>query len=341
MPVNKNALLRYKTIDNCLRNTDREWTLDDLINACSDALYEYTGKNELVSRRTVQFDIQKMRSDELGYNAPIVVYDNKYYKYSDPEYSITNSPVTESELRQMSEAIGVLKQLSGFSGFAGMEDIVGRLEDHISAVRHERKPAIYFESNDQLKGLNFITPLYEAIVAKTPVKMAYQSFRAIKPSTFIFSPYILKEYRNRWFVFGKSPRDRYVVNLALDRIVSVEQAQGESFIDDPKFNPETYFKDMIGVTKIPGTMDRETVVRFWAEAKQVPYIETKPLHRSQMVVERNEEDGSAIFQMTVCQNYELEKAIIEFGEGIKVLSPKSLVSKIHARLKAAAEHYEN
>lgn len=339
MPVNKNALLRYKTIDNCLRNTGRRWTLDDLIDACSDALNEYTGKDELVSRRTVQLDIQKMRSSELGYEAPIEVYDNKYYRYSVPDFSITNTPVSEADLKQMRDAVSVLKQLSGFSGFSGMEDIVGRLEDHVNAVRHERRPAIYFESNDRLKGLNFITPLYEAVVSKTPVKMTYQSFKAIKPNTFMFSPYILKEYRNRWFVFGRGERDRYVVNLALDRIVTVEQAPGETFIEDTKFNPEVYFKDMVGVTKIPGTMDRETRVRFWAAAGQVPYIETKPIHRSQMVVERNE-DGSAVFQLTVCVNYELEKALVEFGEGVKVLEPKSLVSRIHARMKAALALYE-
>lgn len=191
MPANKNALLRYKTIDNCLRNTGRLWTLQDLVEACSDALYEYTGKDEYLSVRTIQLDIQKMRSSELGYNAPIVVRDRKYYFYDDPEYSITNTPLTDDDIRQMRDAVDVLKQLSGFSGFAGMEDIVGRLEDHVSAVRHERKPAIYFESNDRLKGLNFITPLYEAVVAKTPVSMTYQSFKAIKPSTFVFSPYIL------------------------------------------------------------------------------------------------------------------------------------------------------
>lgn len=339
MPVNKNALLRYKTIDNCLRNTTRQWTLDDLIDACSDALYEYTGKDDLVSRRTVQLDIQKMRSSELGYEAPIEVYDNKYYRYSDPEYSITNTPISENDLRQMREAVGVLKQMSGFSGFAGMEDIVGRLEDHISSVRHERRPAIYFESNDRLKGLQFITPLYEAVVAGIPVRMTYQSFRAIQPRTFLFSPYILKEYRNRWFVFGRGERDRYVVNLALDRIVSVVPAPGEMFIEDKKFDPEIFFKDMIGVTKIPGTMDRETEVRFWADEQQVPYIETKPLHRSQMVLERNE-DGSALFQLTVCLNYELEKSLLEFGEGVKVLSPKSLVSRLRSRLQAACRLYD-
>lgn len=75
MALNKNALLRYKTIDKCLQNTYRNWTLDDLIEACSDALYEYEGRDTNISRRTVQMDLQLMRSDKLGYNAPIAVYE--------------------------------------------------------------------------------------------------------------------------------------------------------------------------------------------------------------------------------------------------------------------------
>ena len=74
MPVNRNALIRYKTIDNCLRHRNRRWTLEDLIEACSDALYEYEGIDKGISKRTVQMDIQMMRSDKLGYNAPIEVY---------------------------------------------------------------------------------------------------------------------------------------------------------------------------------------------------------------------------------------------------------------------------
>ena len=159
MPVTKNALLRYKTIDNCLRNRYRKWTLDDLIDACSDALSELEGRDENVSRRTVQADIQMMRSDKLGYNAPIVVKENKYYTYEDPDYSITDVPLTEQDTAMMVDAVGVLKQLSGFSAFAGMEDIIGRLEDHVSAVRHEKRPVIYFEKNDSLIGLHYITPL--------------------------------------------------------------------------------------------------------------------------------------------------------------------------------------
>ena len=54
MPVNKNALIRYKTIDNCLRNPFRRWTVEDLVDACSDALYEFEGIRRGVSLRTVQ-----------------------------------------------------------------------------------------------------------------------------------------------------------------------------------------------------------------------------------------------------------------------------------------------
>ena len=109
MPVNRNALIRYKTIDNCLRNPYRRWTLEDLVDACSDALYEYEGIDKGISKRTVQMDIQMMRSEKLGYNAPIIVYENKYYKYEDPEYSIRyNSNTVRSRLVRLTVSSFIL-----------------------------------------------------------------------------------------------------------------------------------------------------------------------------------------------------------------------------------------
>lgn len=339
MPVSKNALIRYKTIDNCLRNRYRKWTLEDLIAACSDALSEFEGRDENVSRRTVQADIQMMRSDKLGYNAPIVVLQNKYYTYEDPDYSITNVPLTEQDTAMMADAVSVLKQLSGFSAFAGMEDIIGRLEDHVSAVRHEKKPVIYFEKNDSLTGLHYITPLYEAVTAERPIHIKYHSFKNPRPIEFNFSPYVLKEFRNRWFVFGRKEGKANVMNLALDRIQSIEPAPRETeFTPIGKFNPETWFENMIGVTK-DRTMKPQKV-RFRANAWQVPYIRTKPLHKSQMVIEADE-DGNAIFQIEVILNYELEKDLLGFGESIEVLSPKPLRDTIARRLKEAAGKYKD
>lgn len=105
MPANKNALIRYKTIDRCLRNRYRRWTLDDLVEACSDALYELEGVFRGVSVRTIQSDIQMMRSDKLGYNAPIEVYDGKYYRYAEADYSISVSPLSIDMCELLSLAV--------------------------------------------------------------------------------------------------------------------------------------------------------------------------------------------------------------------------------------------
>ena len=109
MPANKNALIRYKTIDNCLRNRYRRWTLEDLVEACSDALYDMEGITKGVCARTVQMDIQIMRSDKLGYNAPIEVYDRIYYRYADPDYSITEMPLSIEDGKLIKKAIILLE----------------------------------------------------------------------------------------------------------------------------------------------------------------------------------------------------------------------------------------
>lgn len=109
MPANKNALIRYKTIDRCLKNKNRRWTLDNLVEACCDALYDMEGITKGVCARTVQMDIQMMRSDKLGYNAPIEVYDRIYYRYADPNYSITQNPLSADDCQLIQEALRLLK----------------------------------------------------------------------------------------------------------------------------------------------------------------------------------------------------------------------------------------
>lgn len=75
MSSNKNALIRYKTLDKCLKNKYKQYTLEDLIDQCSEALFELEGKESFVSKRTVQLDLQNMRSEKFGYEAPIEVYE--------------------------------------------------------------------------------------------------------------------------------------------------------------------------------------------------------------------------------------------------------------------------
>lgn len=113
MPANKNALIRYRVIDQCLRNRYKRWTIEDLVDACSEALYDMEGIRKGVSLRTVQSDIQMMRSNKLGYNAPIEVYEQKYYRYADPNYSIDKALLEEKDIRLIEKAIALLEREEG------------------------------------------------------------------------------------------------------------------------------------------------------------------------------------------------------------------------------------
>ena len=132
MPANKNALIRYKTIDRCLRNRFRLWTIDDLTEACSDALYEMEGITKGVSVRTVQGDLQIMRSDKLGYNAPIEVFDKIYYRYADPNYSINEMPLTEEDCRLLKQAVEMLDE-DGKATLNEMRDVLSLVRERLTA----------------------------------------------------------------------------------------------------------------------------------------------------------------------------------------------------------------
>lgn len=133
MPANKNALIRYKTIDNCLRNKFRRWTLDDLVDACCDALYDMEGITKGVCSRTVQMDIQIMRSDKLGYNAPIEVYDRIYYRYADPDYSITEMPLSPEDCKLLKKAIALLGNMDD-KGNTETIEVLSKVKDRLTSI---------------------------------------------------------------------------------------------------------------------------------------------------------------------------------------------------------------
>ena len=134
MPANKNALIRYRTIDRCLRNRYRRWTLDDLVDACSNALYDMEGIAKGVSARTVQGDLQIMRSDKLGYYAPIEVYDNKYYRYADSNYSITNNPISTEDYNLIVNAIKTIEEYHNNNNIDKLEEILVKVKDNLNSL---------------------------------------------------------------------------------------------------------------------------------------------------------------------------------------------------------------
>jgi predicted DNA-binding transcriptional regulator YafY len=335
MSANKLALIRYKTIDECLRNRYRKWTLDDLIEKVSAVLYEYEGISSGVSKRTIQADIQTMRSDKLGYNAPIIVQDKKFYQYEDASYSITNAPINDADVEKMKEIVGVLKQFNGFNYFDEMSEMIARLENNLYRSTKQHRNCIQFEDNKLLKGLAHINPLYQAILNKTALLIEYKSFKAQQSQQQIAYPYLLKEYRNRWFLISQLKDQTHLQIMALDRIISFQELTKERFVEYSGVDFERYFSDVIGVTK--NQNDRAHKVLLWVDRKNAPYVLTKPIHFSQKV-EKEDTDGM-IIRIDVVMNFELEREILGFGECMKVIYPRILAARIKKRLNKAIEGY--
>lgn len=335
MPINKLALVRYKTIDNCLQNRFRKWTLEDLVEACSEAIYEYEGITKGVSLRTIQLDLQNMRSEKLGYNAPIVVTDKKFYCYEDKNYSITNIPLTSQDLGTLNEVVEVLKQFKGFSYFEELTGMVTRLEDKLYKQQNKGRSYIEFEKNELLKGLQFIDPLLKAIINKKTLLINYKSFKARQPIEITFFPYLLKEYRNRWFILGKAKKGDAIMNLALDRIEHIADAEKEKY-QKADFDVSNYYQDAIGVSIMPNQKPDLIVLKIMRE--HAPYILTKPIHSSQKILK--EEPDGVIFSIEVIWNFELERELLGFGEQLTILSPRRLSRKIQSRLKNTLSKYQ-
>lgn len=340
MPVNRNALIRYRTIDSCLRNRHRQWTLDDLIDACSDALYEYEGIDKGVSRRTVQADLETMRSGKLGYEAPIVVIDKKYYTYSDKNFTITNIPLDASDLHVLMEASSLLQQFKGLPHSDDLNEMITKLEDKIYAEGNTTGSVVEFERNELLTGLDWIETLRKHIIEHRCATITYQSFRARTASSFVFSPYLLKEYRNRWFVFGRAHGWRDPISpLALDRIKDITASDGPDtvFIPNTEVDLSTYFQDIVGVSR--GINDQPRRIVFTAAPTSAPYLITKPIHASQHIIRK--ERGVVTFSLHVVINYELVRELLGFGADIVVLEPPELREHLVSIARQTVAKYEH
>lgn len=329
MAVNKLALIRYKTIDRCLQNRSRKWTLEDLIDKVADALYDLEGIVSGVSRRTIQADIQLMRSDKLGYNAPIVVRERKYYTYEEAGYSINHTNITEADIDKMNEIVSVLRQMNGFDYFDDMNDIIARLENNVNRSTDRSANFIQLEGNKLLKGIEHILPLYQAIKKQIPLLINYRSFKASEARQSVYSPYLLKEYRNRWFLIAMPQKGTTLVTLALDRILDIMEMTEKDYKPYTGVNFERYFEDTLGVTKTQ--KDRAYKIILWVNKYNAPYVLTKPIHSSQQLLKQD--DTGITIRLDVVWNFELEREILGFGECMKVLAPRLMQSKIRKRIE--------
>ena len=350
MPVNKNALLRYITLDKCFQNHGRKYTFEDLRNELNNALKEDNPKHKGVSDRSIRKDIQFMKSG-TGYNAPIETYDKGYkrddikpgYRYTDPNFSIRDQPLNSTEAEQLKHALSVLNRFEGAPGFEWVREMNPILRERldIKPEESEGQSTLFFDSNIDYSGHEFITPIFNGIVNKRALRIEYKPFNK-ESYVLCFHAQVLKQFNNRWFTFGPGDviegkdelSDYKIIHLALDRIQDISETETPYTTTEIKW--EEYLDNVVGVS-IPEGEPVEVVLKF--NAGRSPYIKTKPIHMSQKFTLL--EDGTSEVRLNVIPNHELTAQILSYGDHVEVLKPETLRKEILQKIQTTAKLYDS
>lgn len=337
MATNKHAQIRYQVLNKCFSNFQRRFYIEDLIEACNMAIYEYDGKEEGVKRRQIFYDIDFMES-EVGWAIPLIRHkDGKriYYRYSDKNFSINKHIISETEANQLRDTLMFLSKFQGMPQFEWIYEIIIRIQAQFNLTETETETEniyVSFEQNPYLSGLQYFSILFNAIQNKTVIKIKYKGFKQIESQYFNIHPYYLKQYNNRWFLLGWNEEFNEISNLAFDRIIDIEEIKKQYRNNDLDFSE--YFEDVIGVTITKEPVE-EIIIKI--ESNLWPYIESKPIHGSQTVIEKT--DKNVLIKLKVQINYELVSLLLSYGAELIVIKPEVLRNRITAILDKSSKDY--
>ena len=298
-------------------------------------MYEFTGTEIGIKKRQIFEDIKFMESPQ-GWNIPLDhIRDGHkvYYRYSNISFSINNQPLNETEENQLKEALLTLSRFKGMPQFEWVDEISARLDSGLGLSNTQK--IIEFEQNNYLKGMEFITPIYNSTVYKQVIKTIYKSFRRDELQTFELHPYFLKQYNNRWFVFGLNQASDRLINLALDRILEISETR-VTYKQNDDVDFSEYFDDIVGVT-VDNEAESQQILLKVANTL-IPYIETKPLHGSQKIKQRTSD--FTLLSLDIIPNYELIALLLSYGDGIEVVEPSDFRKIITDKVKAMYNKYQ-
>lgn len=335
MPMNKSALTRYKIIDHLFGQLGQSYTLEQLLNAVNDRIEMEKGPENCIKMRTLKSDISTMRKPlPEGFNAPIVNHwGTGIYEYSDKTFSIYKLQLSKQDKLKLRDALSILDQMDGLPHYENLREIMTKLRLY-DGVEDSARQVVFFEESIYPDGSKWLKLLHSAILDKQSLRISYSPFTGPKEDIVVF-PYFLKEYRNRWYLYGWVKNSQSVYNLALDRITSIAPS-----LMKYEGNKDTAIwkslKSIVGVTIPPEKKVLKVTLKVFNPT--LPYLLTKPLHHSQCVVQSNE--GSSILEYYLIPNFEFEAEIMRLAHSIEVLEPTELRTSIIKKLKSALNFYQ-
>lgn len=295
----RESIARCKLIINKLRKKPSSFNeIEDYLQLES----EIHGYNYNISKRTFQRDVEDILS---LFNIEII------YDFSQKVYYINNDD--EPEINE--------RILEAFDTFNALQ-LTDRLSDYLHFEK--RKP----QGTEHLNGI-----LY-AIKNKLQIKFTYQKYWEVEISQRIIEPYMLKEFKNRWYVLGNNLKDNTIKSFALDRISNLE-ITGKKFKYPDDFNVVNRFRYSFGIMAPNDEQPQEVILSF--DPFQGKYIKSLPLHESQQILIDNEDELRVKLTLFVTHDFFME--LLSYGENLKVIAPKSLIKDIKNSLQKTLKQY--
>ncbi|MES2418293.1 MAG: WYL domain-containing protein [Bacteroidota bacterium] len=264
---------------------------------------DLTGNNLQVSNRTFTRD----KADILSIwkiNIECEKSSNKYY--------IETMDENSSSLRLLDTFITAyaVNSTTGYSQFLQLEDYAKSGSENFHGILH-------------------------AIKNNLQIHIFYQSYWSDTEVDRIVNPYLLKEFKNRWYLIGMDVEKQAIRTFALDRLKNLEITR-KKFSYPVGEKPQNYYNHSFGIISKEEGQELETIVLSFTEF-QGKYIKSLPLHHSQKILK--DDMQGLIISLKVYPTYDFIKEILSHGETVKVLEPKSLIDTIKRTLAHSLSQY--
>lgn len=349
--MDKNQYERYKIIDRLLRGTPDGLPLDVLLERLNSSM----SKENQIKRRQLQYDLEALKD---LYDAPI---NNRRgarrIRYEDASYSIVTYEMKES-LRSMAEQ---LESIQMNPRLLWLQNLILMLQDSYftNAMAME---AIDFGDNLEYENSSRVHEFFSYILNKQVLELGYNAGFG-KTQKRVIHPYFVRQYNNRWFLFGwceQAAKEQKpasgILNLPLDRIDNVKPVSApykEVSVQDVKDFKEDYFGDIVGVTRIESEGRIPLVLRFDfnsgdekkdnASRRDYYYLRTKPFYPyiSFPCEESIKEKGYAEVSMDIIPNKELEGILLRYADTAKIVGPEKFRNRMLSRINTILEKQKN
>lgn len=180
-----------------------------------------------------------------------------------------------------------------------------------------------------------LAPIIDAVKNNRAIRFSYHPFSRSLPSAgIIVEPYLLKLFRQRWYVAGRNVAENRIKTYALDRIGRVEVTDYD-FTMNPSFNPAEYFAHSFGIV-VDSSEPRAVALK--ADSRQAKYLRALPLHPSQQEMVHN---GYSVFHYTLQLTPDFLQELMGLGPYVTVLSPPELRTMLTERLRQTLALYSS